>query len=201
MLHHLTRAFVLSAVFRCVLSLTTMYCCSSLTCATSSDSCRTVLCQITCARRSKPSRTLLLQWVLRCLRLRHVYDSVHIERHLLRVCGPVLVAEAVHVSAVLVGGEGMVAGGNAAFEDLVRALRILYLPSTVNDEVAKIMNVARTQKSISRLPLPPNSLSPTWKVTVILSSAWRASWKHSRECDLSWMLCAATTPTRPRKAV
>src|SRR5271168_4954016 len=44
--HHLTLAFVLSAVFLCVRSLTTMYDCSSLTCESSSESCRTVSCQL-----------------------------------------------------------------------------------------------------------------------------------------------------------
>jgi hypothetical protein len=42
MLHHFTRALVLSAVFRCVRSRRTIYDCSSLTCASSSESCRTV---------------------------------------------------------------------------------------------------------------------------------------------------------------
>lgn len=44
--HHLTLAFVLSAVFLCVRSLTTMYDCSSLTCERSSESCRTTSCQL-----------------------------------------------------------------------------------------------------------------------------------------------------------
>lgn len=48
----------------------------------------------------------------------------------------------------------------------------------------------RTQKSISRFPLLPNSLSPTWKVTVILSPECSCSWKHSRECGFICMLCA-----------
>ena len=54
-----------------------------------------------------------------------------------------------------------------------------------------------TQKSISRLPLPPNSRSPTWNVTVILSSLWSLSWKHSREWALSWMLWAVAAPIQP----
>ena len=44
--HHLTLEFVLSAVFLCVLSRTTMYDCSSLTCERSSESFRTVSCQL-----------------------------------------------------------------------------------------------------------------------------------------------------------
>ena len=54
-----------------------------------------------------------------------------------------------------------------------------------------------TQKSISRFPAPPNSLSPTWKDTVILSSLWRDSWKHSRPWAGSWMLCATAEVNSP----
>jgi hypothetical protein len=50
-----------------------------------------------------------------------------------------------------------------------------------------------TQKSISRLPLPPNSRSPTWNVTVILSSLCSDSWKHSRWLAFIWMLCEAAS--------
>lgn len=53
-----------------------------------------------------------------------------------------------------------------------------------------------TQKSMSKFPLPPNSRSPTWNVTVILSSLCSCSWKHSRECARSWMLCASLVPQR-----
>ena len=44
---------------------------------------------------------------------------MHIERDLLRVRAPVLVVEAVCVFAVFFGVEGVVAGGYAAFVDLV----------------------------------------------------------------------------------
>lgn len=44
---------------------------------------------------------------------------MHIERDLLRVRAPVLVVEAVCVFAVFFGVEGVVAGGHAAFVDLV----------------------------------------------------------------------------------
>ena len=54
-----------------------------------------------------------------------------------------------------------------------------------------------TQKSISRLPAPPNSLSPTWKVTVILSSLCSISWKHSLECAPSWILCPRAPRNKP----
>ena len=52
---------------------------------------------------------------------------------------------------------------------------------------------AHTQKSTSRLPALPNSRSPVWKVTVILSSRCRLSWKHSMPWAGSTMLCALTT--------
>lgn len=58
----------------------------------------------------------------------------------------------------------------------------------------------RTQKSISRLPALPNSRSPTWKDTVILSSLWRDSWKHSRPWAGSWMLWAVTAEKSPAAA-
>lgn len=132
-LHHLTLAFVLSAVFLCVLSLTTIYPCSSLTCATSSESCRTVPAGQ--SRLQPPQRTpdqgakltFLVQRILRRFRLGHVDDSVHVERHLLGASGPVLVAEAVRVPAVLVCGEGVIAGGDAPFVDLVGVCGGLYL--------------------------------------------------------------------------
>ena len=44
---------------------------------------------------------------------------MHVERNLLRVRTPVLVVEAVCVFAVFFGVEGVVAGGHAAFVDLV----------------------------------------------------------------------------------
>jgi len=62
---------------------------------------------------------LLLQWVLGGFRFRDVDNAVHIERDLLRVRTPVLVVEAVCVFAVFFGVEGVVAGGHAAFVDLV----------------------------------------------------------------------------------
>lgn len=55
----------------------------------------------------------------------------------------------------------------------------------------------RTQKSISRFPALPNSLSPTWNDTVILSSLCNCSWKHSRPWAGSWILWAVTTESSP----
>jgi hypothetical protein len=64
---------------------------------------------------------LFLQRVLWGLGLRHVDDSVDIEGNFFGVCAPVLVVEAVGVFAVFEGGEGVVAGGHAAFVNLVGA--------------------------------------------------------------------------------
>ncbi len=58
----------------------------------------------------------------------------------------------------------------------------------------------RTQKSTSKFPAPPNSRSPTWKVTVILSSLCSCSWKHSRECAPRTMLCPRLTPSMLARA-
>lgn len=207
MLHHLTLALVLSAVFLCVLSLTTMYDCSSLTCAMSSDSWRTGECQQFIMRRMHRSRlcrdwvihTLLLQWVLWRLGLGNIDDTVDIEGDLLRVRSPVFVAEAVGIPAVRSGSEGVITGGRAALVDLHAVGRVLNLRAqhqlSIPPQSGQLKS-EQTQKSISRLPLPPNSRSPTWKVTVILSSAWSCSWKHSRECALSWMLWAEARLTR-----
>jgi hypothetical protein len=63
--------------------------------------------------------TLLLQRVLGRFRLRDVDYAVHVEGHLLGVGAPVLVVEAVCVFAVLLSVECVVAGGHAAFVDLV----------------------------------------------------------------------------------
>ena len=49
---------------------------------------------------------------------------------------------------------------------------------------------------MSRLPEPPNSRSPTWNVTVILSSLCSSSWKHSRECAFKTMLWDRTVGRR-----
>lgn len=114
--------------------------------------------------------------------------------------GPVLVAEAVFEFAVLVGVEAVVTGGDAAFVDEVFAGWIKDLESREDSisngrgmreskrrVFVNALSTSRgarppwdgwggpkigilTQKSISKFPAPPNSLSPTWKVTVILSS-------------------------------
>jgi len=62
--------------------------------------------------------TLLLQWILRGLALRHVDYTVHVEADLLRVCRPVFVAEAVFVLAVMSCDERVVARADGAFVDL-----------------------------------------------------------------------------------
>lgn len=107
------------------------------------------------------------------------------------------IAEAVEVLAVGVGIEGVVARGDGAFVTEVVALRVLDLWTIGRGQRDQVdyklmLAVRRTQKSTSRLPAPPNSLSPTWNVTVILSSLWSCSWKHSREWAPRLMLCATT---------
>ena len=62
--------------------------------------------------------TLLLERILGCLAFRHVHYTVHIEADLLRVCGPVFVAEAVLELAVLGCNERVVARADGAFVDL-----------------------------------------------------------------------------------
>ena len=74
-----------------------------------------------CLPASVGQLTLLLQGVLRRLRLGYVDDAVNVERNLLGVCAPVLVVEAVDVFAVLGRMERVVAGGNAALMDLEAA--------------------------------------------------------------------------------
>lgn len=57
---------------------------------------------------SSPIHTFGLQWILRHFGLGHVDDSVDVERHLLRVGGPALVAEAVGVLAIVGRSERVV---------------------------------------------------------------------------------------------
>ena len=52
--------------------------------------------------------TFLFQWIRVRLILRHVDYTMNVEANLFRVGGPVLVAEAVHISAVMLGFEGVV---------------------------------------------------------------------------------------------
>jgi len=66
---------------------------------------------------SLASPTLLLQRVLRSLALGHVDNAVNVEADLLRVRGPVLVAEAVLEFAVMGCGERVVAGADRALVD------------------------------------------------------------------------------------
>lgn len=159
--------------------------------------------------------TFNLQRIRRSLRLGHVDDPVHVERHLLARSRPMFVAETVDVFPVHAGRERMVARRDRPLVGLIVAGRILDL--TVGERIDQQlprgrakwesvegrggMRVKCTQKSTSRFPLPPNSRSPTWKLTVILSSACNCSWKHSRECAPSWMLCATEAPRSAAKAM
>lgn len=142
-LHHLTRPLVLSAVFRCTRSRTTIYPCSSRTCARLSESLRTI--EISLARlfpllhwihlprwswEVSVCLTLGLQRILRHLRLRHVDNSVHIEGNLLWVGGPTLIAEAVVVLAVGLGCERVILVGDGLLVVLAVAKRVLDLDET-----------------------------------------------------------------------
>ena len=110
------------------------------------------------------------------------------------------VVEAVRVFAVFFGGEGVIAARDTTLVDFEGVGGCLDLRASSAVAVLWARNYPRgcwrTQKSISKLPLPPNSRSPTWKVTVILSSLCRASWKHSRWWAFIWMLCADAADSR-----
>lgn len=128
-----------------------------------------------------------------------------------------LVAEAVYVFAVILCLEGVVAVGGRLLVDLELAVGVGDLwvlrgvasaidthsfprgssPSQLLRIGRRLIRFQRTQKSISRLPAPPNSLSPTWNDTVILSSRWSISWKHSRPWAGSWMLWAMAEVKSP----
>lgn len=71
--------------------------------------------------------TLLLQWVLRGLALRHINYTVHVEADLLRVGRPVFVAEAVFVLAVVSCDERVVARADGALVNLECVGRVLDL--------------------------------------------------------------------------
>lgn len=68
-----------------------------------------------------------LERILGRIGLRNVDDTVDVERHFLGGGAPVLVAEAVHVLAVVFGLEGEIAVGYRLFKCLVLADRILDL--------------------------------------------------------------------------
>lgn len=151
---------------------------------------------------------------------RHVDSSMHVECHLLAVRRPGLVAKAVDILSIPFGGKRELVGGNRILAVNLMAGGILNLYSI--NELACMSTAAvyldfshirsfwpvclsiwrpryqRTQKLMSRFPLPPNSVSPVWKTTLILSSTWRFSKKHSLECALSGMLCAVAAPMQSR---
>lgn len=134
---------------------------------------------------------------------------MHIEADFLGRSRPMFVAEAVDVFPIRVGVEGVVAGGDGAFVAEIVALRVLDLSYGGRDNqymmgrgsYGRDAKARRTQKSTSRLPAPPNSLSPTWNVTVILSPLCSCSWKHSREWAPRLMLWDATRDVRRRAEV
>lgn len=80
-----------------------------------------------------------------------------------------------------------------SFDDRCSKLWLAWLARHAHRKEQRAVRVwdSHTQKSISRFPAEPNSRSPTWKVTDILSSLCRDSWKHSRPWAGRTMLCAA----------
>lgn len=71
--------------------------------------------------------TLLFQRILRCLVLRYVDNAVHIEANLLAVGGPVLVAKAVRVPAIVLGVEGVIARADRSLLDFMATAGVLNL--------------------------------------------------------------------------
>jgi len=133
-LHHFTRPLVLSAVFRCTRSRTTMYDCSSFTCAKASESLRTRRHQSINIRPfladGCPALTFSLEGVLWHLGFGHVDNSVDVERDLLGVRCPAFVAEAVVVFSIGHCGEGVVIGGDGLLEVLAVSQGILDLDAS-----------------------------------------------------------------------
>lgn len=150
-------------------------------------------------------RTLFVQWVGGHISLVHVDNAVNVEGDLLAVRIPVLVAKAVSELAILPRRKGVVAGCDGLFVELVLIRRVDDLPEKCllidmpknptglqqtcsspqgcsfvftfsrKGTGGVCSDMIHTQKSISRLPADPNSLSPTWKVTVMVSSLWSCS--------------------------
>lgn len=146
--------------------------------------------------------TLVVQRILLHFRLWHVYNPVYIERDLLGIRRPGRIAEAIGVFAIALSIERIIFVRNRIAEILAVSIGIFDLFNGESTKWVKPYQIQpryteHTQKSISRFPLPPNSRSPTWNETVILSSLWRVSWKHSREWALSWMLWAVVAPIQP----
>ena len=154
-LHHFTLAFVLSAVFLCVRSLTMMYDCSSLTWLRSSESCFTVAthrnqhCIPAFAfqifsptpQQGWGPRTFRFQRIWWYFRLRHVNNPMDIKRDFLCRRTPVIVAKAVKVFAVVLSVEGVVARRNTTLVDLIGTVRILDLYGSGEDTSAQSAEV------------------------------------------------------------
>ena len=110
------------------------------------------------------------------LMLAHVDNSVDVEGDLLGVGSPGLVTKAVNVFSIVLGCERVVAVGDTLLVCLVLTSRVGDLSKLASClDTQQYLLRTHTQKSISRLPALPNSRSPTWKVTVIVSSLWRDS--------------------------
>ena len=133
-LHHLTLAFVLSAVFLCVRSLIIIYCCSSLTCETSWKSAFTRfhshINQSPIAKQKK-WHTLGFQRICSHLRLGHIHDAMHVKWDFLWARRRVLVAETIGIFTISLSVKGVVARRDASFknsEDVGRVLDLLETP-------------------------------------------------------------------------
>lgn len=111
------------------------------------------------------SRTLGLQRVLFGLVLRNVYYAVDVERDLLGVGAPVLVAEAIEVLAIMLGVEGVVAVGHVLLEGFVLAHGVRDLPG--GDHLSAHQRSCQTD--------PPRPHAATWppypKVNVQVAGA------------------------------
>lgn len=121
MLHHFTLAFVLSAVFLCVRSLITIYCCSSLTCETSWKRAFTEfhshINSIPIAKQ-KTRHTLSFQWICSYLRLGHIHDPMHVKWDFLWARRRVLVAKTIGIFTINLSVKGVVARRDASFKDI-----------------------------------------------------------------------------------
>lgn len=93
------------------------------------------LCQ-----KLRKSTDFHLQWVCWCFRLWDVDNAVNVERDLLCVCGPLLIAEAVGVLSVVLCDERVIASRNAALVCLESSYRVTN--PEINVEVACLLELS-----------------------------------------------------------
>ena len=142
------------------------------------------------------SHTFSFQWIWWGLSLWNVDYAMDVEWNILAVCWPMLIAEAIYEFSIVLSRERVVSIGNRSLVRFITSTWIRDLSEVSIATPSFLRMINHTQKSTSRFPALPNSLSPTWNVTVILSSLWSCSWKHSLPCAASWMLCARAAPIR-----